>query len=381
MPVVERVELPCPTPGTRRHLLRHRFGLPGARPKAYLQAGLHGDELPGVLVLVHLLERLAALEAEGAVAGEVVVVPVANPIGLGQSVMGYPTGRYDLDRMTNFNRGWPDLGEALADKVGGRLGPDTHANAALAREALVELAAELPSHGENEVLRQTLFAAAVDAEIVLDLHCDSEAVTHLYLGTPLWPGAGEELARDIGSEASLLAEISGGNPFDEACSRPWWELARRFPAHPFPRQGCCLAATIEYRGYADVGGARAREDAAGLVRFLTRRGVLAGDPGPLPPLPTDATPLAGVAMVRSPAAGVVDYATEPGARVAAGDLLATVVDPLAEDGTTARHELRSPTAGVLFARETFRLARPGSILCKVAGPEPLPGRTGHLLTD
>ena len=34
-----------------------RFGTPGARPKAYLQAGLHADELPGMLVL-HKLARL-----------------------------------------------------------------------------------------------------------------------------------------------------------------------------------------------------------------------------------------------------------------------------------------------------------------------------------
>src|SRR4051794_24903320 len=114
---VERIELPSPAPGTRRHLLVHRFGRPGARPKAYLQAGIHADELPGVAILVHLLERLEALEAAGAVRGEVVVVPVANPVGLAQSVMGQTLGRYDLGQMSNFNRGWPELGGALADRV------------------------------------------------------------------------------------------------------------------------------------------------------------------------------------------------------------------------------------------------------------------------
>ena len=377
---VERVELPSPAPGTRRHLLLHRFGQAGARPKAYLQAGLHGDELPGVMILAHLLDRLAGLERAGAVRGEVVVVPVANPVGLSQFVMGCHTGRYDLDRMTNFNRGWPDLGEALAGRLAGRLGDEPGANAALAREALAALAAELPGDGENEALRRTLFAAAVDADVVLDLHCDSEAVTHLYLGTPLWPDA-EDLARDTGAEATLLAEVSGGHPFDEALSGPWWALARRFPDSPLPP--ACLATTIEYRGFLDVGGPRAREDAEGLLRLLTRRGIVAGDPGPLPPLKADASPLAGVAMVPSPMAGVVDYAAEPGQRIAAGDLLATVFDPMlpAGEGLAARRELRSPVAGVLFAREAFRVARPGAVLCKVAGAEPLPGREGRLLTD
>lgn len=375
---VERIELPSPAPGTRRHLLVHRLGHPGARPKAYLQAGLHADELPGTVILVHLLERLEALEAAGAVRGEVVVVPAANPIGLAQTVMDRPFGRYDLGLMTNFNRGWPELGGALAERVRDRLGGDADANGELVRGTVVELARELPAQGENAALRKELFCAAAGSDIVLDLHCDSEAVTHLYLGTPLWPDA-EDLARDIGSEATLLAELSGGDPFDEAFSRPWWELRRAFPDRTLPAG--CLAGTLEYRGAADVGGSRAAEDAAGLLRFLTRRGVLAGDPGPLPPLRAPATPLAGVAMVRAPVTGVVDYAVEPGRRIAEGDLLATLIDPLTGDGPAVRHEVRAPIAGVLFAREAFRLARPGSILGKIAGEEALPERKGALLSD
>ena len=45
------IALPPVAPGTRREIEVLRFGTPGARPKAYLQAGLHADELPGMLVL------------------------------------------------------------------------------------------------------------------------------------------------------------------------------------------------------------------------------------------------------------------------------------------------------------------------------------------
>ncbi|MFX8335598.1 hypothetical protein ABTL52_20315, partial [Acinetobacter baumannii] len=79
---------------------------------------------------------------------------------------------------------------------------------------------------------------------------------------------------------TLLAEISGGNPFDEAVSGPWWALAKRFPDHPIPP--ACFAATVELRGAKLVEDALAASDAAGLHRFLQRRGVIAGDPGPLP---------------------------------------------------------------------------------------------------
>lgn len=55
----ERIVLPAMSPGTERSLHVLRFGAEGVRPKAYFQASLHADELPAMLVLNHLIERLA----------------------------------------------------------------------------------------------------------------------------------------------------------------------------------------------------------------------------------------------------------------------------------------------------------------------------------
>src|SRR5690606_1934778 len=129
------------------------------------------------------------------------------------------------------NRGWPDLVDAVAAEVGPALGPDPATNVATIREALVRLTRALPAGSENAALRRTLFAHAIDADYVLDLHCDLEAVMHVYLGTPLWPDAAD-LAGAVRAEAVLLAERSGGHPFDEACSAVWWDLQRRFPDRP-----------------------------------------------------------------------------------------------------------------------------------------------------
>jgi predicted deacylase len=70
---------------------------------------------------------------------------------------------------------------------------------------------------------------------VLDLHCDNEAVLHIYSGTPL-AAAIAPLSALMQSHATLLTTESGGEPFDEACSRLWWELAQHFATrHPIPR--------------------------------------------------------------------------------------------------------------------------------------------------
>jgi predicted deacylase len=368
-----RIDLTPPSPGTSRHLVAHRLGRPGGRPKAYLQAAIHADELPGVLVLRHLLGLLEEAERQGRIRGEIVLVPMANPIGAAQSVMQSHLGRFDLARMTNFNRGWPDFKAPLIERMAERLGDDAAENVAAAREVLRQLAAEMPAGDENAGLRRELTRLAIDADIVLDLHCDLEAAMHIYLGTPLWPDAAD-LAAEVGAEAVMLDEQSGGNPFDEAFSAPWWLLARAFPDRPIP--SACLAATLEYRGQRDVADALARPDAEALLRFLVRRKVVAGDAGPLPAARCRATPLTGAVMIPAPLGGIVLFDVEPGQEVTAGQRVARLVDPLRPGET----EVTTPVAGRVFARSLRGFARQGDVIVKVAGAEPVRAR-GSLLPN
>ena len=45
---IERIPLLPHGPGAVRQLIVHRYGQPGARAKAYLQASLHADETPAM---------------------------------------------------------------------------------------------------------------------------------------------------------------------------------------------------------------------------------------------------------------------------------------------------------------------------------------------
>jgi predicted deacylase len=228
-----------------------RFGTPGARPKAYLQAALHADEIPGLLVQQKLVHRLQAAEEDALITGEIVVVPVANPIGSDQHLLGMHQGRYEQGTGVNFNRAYPDLSDSIAEQAGEQLGADASANTKLIRAAALDNLSELPQ-SEDAALKHTLLKLAIDADIVLDLHCDSEAVLHVYVGTPLWPDA-QDLPAQLGAPLTLLASVSGGNPFDEACSGLWWALAERFPQHPID-PACLAAATRSTRRAAGCGG-------------------------------------------------------------------------------------------------------------------------------
>lgn len=375
---IERIPLLASSPGAQRHVHVHRYGAAGARPKAYLQAALHADEIPPLLVLHHLIRMLDEADRQGRIRGEIVVVPMANPIGAGQVLNHMLLGRYELGGGGNFNRNWPDLSAGLADAVRARLGDDPAANVALIRAAMGEALAAMQASNEMTSLRLALARRAYDADIALDLHCDNDALMHLYLIPAHWPEA-HDLAAEIGARAVLTAADSGGRSFDETMSTPWVNLAEAIPERPVP--AACLAGTVEYRGQADVFDELAEPDAAALLRFLVRRGLVAGEAGPLPPPQAEATDFAACDVVRSPGAGIIAYKATLGAVVAEGEVIAELVDPLADDPRAARTPIKAGTDGLLLTRRLDKLVRPGDGIAKVVGTRPLPHRTGLLLED
>lgn len=367
---VETHHLPGTTPGLSVALSVLRFGTPGARPKIYIQAGLHADETPGHLTAHCLRERLAALEEAGRVKGEIVLVPVANPIGLAQRVNGVFHGRFDMADGINFNRHFPDLADDVAQAVNGRLGNDAKANVLLIRQALKEaLAAQEPA-SPTEHLKHRLLTEAIDADVVLDIHCDSEAVVHLYTLTPQADDFAP-LAAYLGAKAMLLATESGDHPFDEAVSRPWLLLQERFPDAAIPLAG--LATTLELRGETDVSDEFAAQDAEAIVHFLMLRQAIAGTPPPVPAGPAP-TPLAGSEPLTAPQAGIVVFKRKPGDVIAAGDVVVRLVDPLSGEESL----VRATTDGVLYARNATRFAHAGKRLGKIAGTRIM--RKGKLLS-
>jgi uncharacterized protein len=369
MPQQELIELLAPAPGVSYRVTVQRYGQPGRRPKAYVQAALHADEVPALLVAQRLAARLAALEAQGAIVGEVVLVPAANPIGLAQRLIGQHQGRFDLRDGSNFNRGFAELGAAAAERVQGRLGGDD--SVALVRAALRDAAAALTAATPVQDLKRRLLQLAIDADTVLDLHCDGEAEMHLYALSSQRATAAE-LGALLGARAVLLADESGDSPFDEACSRPWAVVRERAPARTLPLS--CFASTVELRGEADTDHRLAEQDAHAIVEFLRRRGVIAGAPAPLPAPLCEPTPLSGSEPVEAPHAGVVVYRAELGAQLTAGQPVLDLVDVASGAVTT----LAARSSGRLYARAPTRWAAPGQRLGKIAGSTLV--RSGKLLS-
>lgn len=246
---VSEIIIPGDTPGTEWRLPVLRFtGRDPKAPKTYIQAALHAGELPGTVLLHFLCERLRQAESQGGIAGDITIVPQANPIGAAQSHFGELQGRFDLGSRTNFNRDFPLI--SVAD-----------------RAALIE---DLDDYPATDRLKRQLLHLALEADLVLDLHCDDESLQYAYIDEAFWPEAAD-LAASLDMAAVLLSD-GESSAFEEAVGFAWkYEV----PGERRSRLPGKLSVTVELRGKRDVDPVLAKKDADGLWHFLAARGSLA----------------------------------------------------------------------------------------------------------
>ena len=371
-----KIRLPNMTPGTTRAIAWLRFGKAGARPKIYMQASIHANELPGAMLLHHLMPMLTKADREGRIKGEIIVVPTVNPIGQSQLVGNHHLGRYDLLSRDNFNRNWLDLSAAVAERVGTKLGRDAATNVDLIRKAALAALKAMNPVNELQTMRVEMLKLSIDADIVLDLHCDMEAILHLFTTAPDIKGAAQELAAELGVEATMynvpFAEVL---TFSGVNGALWPRLAARFPDAAIPQ--ACFSSTVELRSQHDVSDKLGSSDASNLYRYLVRRGIVAGRASPLPRLKSAPTPISGMDVGYCPVRGFIVYRLRPGARVKRGDVVCEIIDPADPRGPKARTPMHSHTHGILFSRKRDGgLAWPGMVAFRIAGAKPLAHRKG-----
>ncbi|PDT04013.1 peptidase M14 [Rhizobium chutanense] len=339
---VSEITIPGDTPGTAWRLPVLRFASRDPKaPKVYIQAALHAGELPGTVLLHFLCEKLREAENEGRIAGDITIVPQANPIGAAQSHFGELQGRFDLGSRTNFNRDFPLI--SISD-----------------RATLIE---GLDNYPATDRLKRQLLHMALGADLVLDLHCDDESLQYAYIDEAFWPEAAD-LAAALDMQAVLLSD-GESSAFEEAVGFAWkYEI----PGERRSRLPGRLSVTVELRGRRDVDPVLAKKDADGLWRFLVTRGIVgeekawpAGFSGP-------AVPLDNVEILRAPEGGAVLFHRNIGDRIAEGDLLATIVTRPGQPGGGI--DLHAPQAGLILTRTSDRLVRRRGDLMKIACDNP-----------
>lgn len=295
-----------------------RFEGDGSGPRVHLQAGVHADEIAGMLVLHQLLPRLQACQDQGRLRGSVTVVPQANPFGIGQFRQGRLLGRFHDATGQNFNRAFD---HSLAMKR-------PASNLAHWQKSLVQLAG--------------------DADLVLDLHTDDEALPYLYLHRNFWPD-GLALAAALKVDLVIVWDEGGDGSFEETII-----------AHAGPR----LAATIELRGQADVSDALAQQDADGLWAWLCVSGVI-DEVAVISEWQGQVVDMGCMETILAPCAGVLVFEKALGDEVEEGERFARIIR---RPGDLASEVvLHAAQTGRLVTRHRERLVSQGSVVAKFTG--------------
>lgn len=301
-----------------------RFQGTNGGPKVHLQAGVHADEIAGMLVLHLLMQHLAVAEAEGRLNGSVTVVPQANPLGIGQFRQGRILGRFHDATGHNFNRGF-DQSAAM----------------------------EQPSTNVHE-WQKKLVQLAAPADVMLDLHTDDEALPYIYVHRSFWP-QGHELAAAMKMELAIIWDEGGDGSFEETIIAPWL------------REGTTqgrLAATLELRGQGDVSDRYATQDAQGLYAWLCGFGVIDGATT-RPEWPVEVRDMAQMETILAPQPGVLIFEKELGDVVEQGQRFARILrrpgDPTSEVVLVAEQ------TGRMITRYRDRLISQGVVVAKFTG--------------
>lgn len=347
------------------------FGESG--PVVLIQAGLHADECPPLLVAARLTDRLAQLEASGALRAVIRVITQANPIGGSQWLRGHHVGRIDLSSGRNFNREMPGLASQTLKELERRLSDDPAQNRETARTLWQEALSGYVVESPVDALQVVLQSRAVDASLVLDLHSDDEAEPHLYAFDASQEAACD-LGRRLGASTVLLDSPSEDASFDDAVVAFWAELDAAYPDAGFQHPVCAM--TVELRGTRDVNESLAAHDSNAIIEFLTARGLIAGQ---APDVSGDIQvhPLSGMDPITSPDSGLLLWQTALGATFEAGTLIAELYRP--DRPSAPCLGIRARVGGRLIAKRGHPWVRSGDVVAKVSGDTPLAWRTEHLL--
>ena len=366
------------TPGRTTELDYFRIGPADAGKKVYLQAALHADEQPGILVLHHLLPLLRDADTAGDLHARFVVFPMVNPLGMGDIEFGRHQGRFNRSTGVNHNRAWPVLYDAVGEELSSKLGADIDDNLRQVRASLLDWVETLPQITALDQWRQCIIREACDADYVFDLHCDDDSLVHIFTIPQLAENM-QQLANWTGAAATLLAEDSGGGSFDEVWPAIWLRLATECPGKPVPLP--VVSCTLEYRGRFDTFDELNRRDAENLYGYFQEQGLIGGEPigqKQEAPAPTD---LRATEVLRAPQAGLLAYCVALGDWVEKGDRIADLIRLDGEAAFVERIPLLAGTSGRVISRRVTKYAWANASVSKIVGTEILESRSGYLLSD
>ncbi|MEG3863598.1 succinylglutamate desuccinylase/aspartoacylase domain-containing protein [Microcoleus sp. herbarium12] len=329
IPVISTIPVVQLASGDRLSLQVYQFrgAIPGK--KAYIQSNLHGAEISGNAVIHQLIEFLMSQDSNQLI-GEILLVPVCNPVGVSQRSHHFSPGRYNHYDGEDWNRIFWDFekeGEDIQAFAKSHINLDADTIKYKYRKEIAwSFAKQLarinaPScRPYSEIYRYQLQSLCLDADYVLDLHSSTnQAVDYIYCFS-----SRSESAKAFLLDRGILFDEYDGDAFDEAFLKPWLALEKSLTELGSAIVFDVEAWTLELGSGMQMNPESVAKGLRGIKNYLATKGLLKIEGFPLPETaahPMILTPKNSVKKYYAPAGGMIQNRVQLGSFVKKGDRL------------------------------------------------------------
>lgn len=315
-----------------------KSAVPG--PKVYIQSSIHGAEVQGNAVLLHILKALQNAPLKG----EITLVPNCNPVGSNLKSGEYTLGRFDPVNGQNWNRAYhydPDLIAEFAS----RIDPSSNIDE-IKSEYRQRLSASIEERLNNEwglglaeCLNLKLQLMALQADIVLDLHNGPVSTRHIYV-----PKYAKASAQYFNIPHVILIPNKFSGALDEATFCPWWSLTEALKER-FANKSWDFgieAFTVEMGSQEVIDLEAGVVDANGILSYLSYKGCFEQVIHTPQNMPRYVVQLKDYKIMYSQFGGMVEYVAKPGQLINKGQVMAKVLNIDELEGDNAVSVVKAP---------------------------------------
>lgn len=301
--------------------------------KVYLQSNLHGAEIIGNAVIQDLINFLITLD-KTQLTGEILLVPVCNPLGVNQRSHYFSSGRYNPYDGKDWNRIFWDY-----EKTGADISEFAEDYQDLEQDEIQEkyrqtllnqfhqLAKSIrssPGVSYNNYYRYQLQNLALDADYVIDLHSSTNnALDYLYCFHSRTESANAFLL-----DRGILMNDYDGDAFDEAFIKPWLALERELAKLGKNIRFEIESWTLELGSGLEMNPESVQKGIRGIKNYLATKGILSIEDFPLASTPNHQihlTPKNTIQRYHSPAGGMIEFDVKLGETIHKNQKLYTIL--------------------------------------------------------
>lgn len=303
-------------------------------PQVYIQSSIHGAEVQGSGIILHLIEYLLQHPPQSTIT----LVPNVNPFSLNQRLGDYGFSRFDPNTGDNWNRLYTNItcctppektaeDQIVIEEFLKEIPPNTPPPQVIQKlraEIIKRLTQRLstPSllpYGQKLALQIQLMAT--QADIVLDLHCDTISIPHLYS-----PNYAVNSAHHFNIPYIIAIPEKFAGALDEATFTPWSNLAKTWNSPHYPKPHT-ESFTLEYGSQEVLDLPLAKQQAQGILHYLSTKQACpplsTTQQNPLPNI--QVTPLKNLINIYAPQSGYLTYLPPLGQKINPGQPLLEIL--------------------------------------------------------